>query len=418
MLYQAGDGVEYAGSAWIAMGATIPMGMTPVMDPTNWSLFAAGGATGSTGVVGPQGFKGATGDEGAPGPVGPTGSDGTNGQDGATGATGSTGTTGNTGASGPTGATGSIGPTGMQGAQGMQGAPGGMGATGATGPGTFNGTAGYITRFTGATSGGNSAIYQSASNIGIGTTSPGNALSVTASNFPVAAVASSTGSGVGVVMTQITNAGGNGLLQVYLNYWDGSNLLDGEDNQGNSGWFFGNVVGSDGRPARGSAGTGEGVQQGVHYALVGSGVVATTVPDPTDPTAAHQLVVHAPTTPEAYMMDFGEGQLVRGFAHVELDPKLVGNIAVDAAHPLRVFIQTEDDAESPGVVVQHKTSHGFDVVERMHGHSSFPFQWQIISNRADELLPGGVVARQSGLRFESAPTTSAGATPVRAVSAH
>jgi hypothetical protein len=117
-------------------------------------------------------------------------------------------------------------------------------------------------------------------------------------------------------------------------------------------------------------------------------------------------------------MDFGQGMLSNGSAHVELDPRVVANISVDAAHPLRVFVQTEDDLDSPGVVVLHKTAHGFDVAERMHGHSSFPFQWQVIGNRANEVLPDGRVVIQSDARFEPAPSSgepaAGGAVPVRA----
>ena len=100
---------------------------------------------------------------GGSGPTGPTG---------VTGPTGATGSTGLTGATGATGSSGAAGPTGAQGVTGIQG------ATGATGFANINGTTNYVVKFTAPTTGGNSQIYDNGTNVGIGTTSPDNLLSV------------------------------------------------------------------------------------------------------------------------------------------------------------------------------------------------------------------------------------------------
>jgi hypothetical protein len=55
------------------------------------------------------------------------------------------------------------------------------------------------------------------------------------------------------------------------------------------------------------------------------------------------------------------------------------------------------------VVVKNKTATSFDVVEIGGGRSNQPFQWQIVANRADEVLSDGRVSRNANARFEEAP---------------
>ena len=78
----------------------------------------------------------------------------------------------------------------------------------------------------------------------------------------------------------------------------------------------------------------------------------------------------------------------------------MANILVDGKHPLRVFIQIENDLDSAGVSVRNKTATGFDVVERQGGRSTFPFQWHIVANRADELFENGVLSKNADTRFD------------------
>lgn len=58
------------------------------------------------------------------------------------------------------------------------------------------------------------------------------------------------------------------------------------------------------------------------------------------------------------------------------------SVAIDAKHPLRVFIQLEGDCN--GVFVTNKTATGFDVQELNHGTSNTNFSWHIVCNRANE----------------------------------
>ncbi len=112
-------------------------------------LISATGVTGPTGPTGPSG-----------GPAGPTGADGA---DGVTGPTGPTGPSG-----GPVGPTGPAGPSGS----------GTVSACGAQGPAVVN----YVTKWIDVTAGAevicNSIIYDTGTNVGISTTTPGQKLHV------------------------------------------------------------------------------------------------------------------------------------------------------------------------------------------------------------------------------------------------
>ena len=114
------------------------------------------------------------------------------------------------------------------------------------------------------------------------------------------------------------------------------------------------------------------------FKLNGLGTVATLVSDP----SSKIRVMFAPEAPEVLFEDYGSGRLTGGKAHVALDPIFAANISVDQSHPLRVFVQVEDDCK--GVYVSNKTPAGFDVVELAGGASSAPFSWHVAANRADE----------------------------------
>ena len=135
-----------------------------------------------------------------------------------------------------------------------------------------------------------------------------------------------------------------------------------------------------------------------HYKVLGSfaGSVSCAVKD----LNGDKVVMHCPETPEFYFEDYGEGQLMNGKAHIDLDPILAKNVAIDEKHHLRVFIQLDGDCK--GVYVANKTTTGFDVVELNGGASNTSFEWHIICNAKDE-NEGGVVNHNQDLRFEKAP---------------
>jgi hypothetical protein len=61
---------------------------------------------------------------------------------------------------------------------------------------------------------------------------------------------------------------------------------------------------------------------------------------------------------------------------MDLDPLFSDCITVDAAHPLKVFVQLEDDCR--GVYVS-KDATGFDVHELQGGTSSARFSWRVLA---------------------------------------
>lgn len=113
------------------------------------------------------------------------------------------------------------------------------------------------------------------------------------------------------------------------------------------------------------------------------------------------MTLHCTETPEILFEDYGQSQLVNGTVHIEIDPIIAKNIVVNEKHPLRVYIQLEEDCS--GVFFSNKTGNSFDVTELASGHSNAKFQYHIIGNRADELLPNGRISKNADTRFESVP---------------
>lgn len=113
-------------------------------------------------------------------------------------------------------------------------------------------------------------------------------------------------------------------------------------------------------------------------------------------------VMFCTEAPEVIFQDFGTGQLVNGYAHIDLDPIFSKNIAVDAQKPLKVFIQLEGDCK--GTYVTNKTANGFDVHELSGGMSNVSFSWQVVANRADATdAAGNVTSKYSTARFPIGP---------------
>jgi len=165
------SGIDGATGPTGAMGATGAFGIDGATGPTG--VAGVTGPTGINGATGPTGAVGATGTAGIDGATGPTGVAGVTGPSGINGVTGPTGTVGlqgPTGPSGTNGTNGSQGPTGNTGANGLQG------ATGPTGP-VGCGNANFVIKSDG-TNALCSQIYDNATNVGIGATSPATKLHI------------------------------------------------------------------------------------------------------------------------------------------------------------------------------------------------------------------------------------------------
>jgi len=114
-------------------------------------------------------------------------------------------------------------------------------------------------------------------------------------------------------------------------------------------------------------------------------------------------IMFCPEAPEILLQDYGQGELINGRAHIELDPIFSRNIVVNDEHPLRVFIQLEGDCN--GVYVTNKTKNGFDVIELQNGKSNVKFTWFVTANRADYINPitNELISKHEGVRFPQAP---------------
>ncbi len=135
----------------------------------------------------------------------------------------------------------------------------------------------------------------------------------------------------------------------------------------------------------------------VNRKIIGPGTVNTVVND----LQGNLVALSCPEAPENLFQDYGQGRLVNGRAHIDIDPIFARNIVVSSAHPLRVFVQLEGNCQ--GVFVENKSASGFDVSELNGGTSNVPFSYTIVANRADETNPDGTVAHYSAERFPAAP---------------
>jgi hypothetical protein len=120
---------------------------------------------------------------------------------------------------------------------------------------------------------------------------------------------------------------------------------------------------------------------GVYFSggLAGTGLKSCVVKTSQGPT-----LMYCQESPECWFEDFGEGQLANGRAHVELDPLFLETVTIDAANPMKVFVELGGACE--GVYVERGTT-GFDVVELRDGTSSVPFVYRVVAKRWDFEAP-------------------------------
>ena len=114
---------------------------------------------------------------------------------------------------------------------------------------------------------------------------------------------------------------------------------------------------------------------GTNYKILGSGNVSCIMN-----TRKGRNVLFAPECPEPFFEDFGQGKLTNGHCHIELDPLFLDCIKTGANHPMKVFVQLNDDCN--GVYVKVGST-GFDVYELHHGTSNAAFTYRVVANRKD-----------------------------------
>jgi len=123
-------------------------------------------------------------------------------------------------------------------------------------------------------------------------------------------------------------------------------------------------------------GTGTAGTYGVYYSggLAGTGSKSCVVKTSKGPT-----LLYCQESPENWFEDFGEGQLLNGKAHIELDPLFLETVTIDQQNPMKVFIQLNDE-NCQGTAVKRRLS-GFDVVELNNGTSNAHFTYRVVAKR-------------------------------------
>jgi hypothetical protein len=117
------------------------------------------GSSGSSGTAGTSGSSGTSGTRGSSGTSGSAGTSGVSGSPGSPGSSGTSGSAGTSGVSGSPGSPGSSGTSGSAGTSGVSGSPGSPGSSGTSGTSvSVSGTTNTVVKFTSATTIGNSSI--------------------------------------------------------------------------------------------------------------------------------------------------------------------------------------------------------------------------------------------------------------------
>jgi len=114
---------------------------------------------------------------------------------------------------------------------------------------------------------------------------------------------------------------------------------------------------------------------GVYYqgGINGSGLMRTVVRTSQGPTGLDVV-----TAAGSWVEDFGEGELVNGRAHIELDPVFLETVSIDGRNPMKVFVQLQDECE--GTFVKPGRT-GFDVIELRSGTSDARFIYRVLAKR-------------------------------------
>lgn len=226
-------------------------------------------------------------------------------------------------------------------------------------------------------------------NAGYSTLAGGSGVAATGTSTGVFGTASTAASGTGGVF------GGNNLATTTL--VGGSGVAATGSTVGVLGVIPNNAVGSMGGMFIRNGGTfGARVCEnngGTDQKIRGTGAVSTVVKD----LNGEEVTMFCPESPEVLFQDFGQGQLVNGYAKITLDPIFAKNVTINDKHPLRVIIQLEGDCN--GVFVTNKTAGGFEVKELNGGTSNVTFTYFVTANRADRVEDGVLLSKFEDVRF-------------------
>jgi hypothetical protein len=124
---------------------------------------------------------------------------------------------------------------------------------------------------------------------------------------------------------------------------------------------------------------------GNEWKAYGTGACGTIMP-----TSQRSVGLVAVESPEAWFEDFGDGKLVAGRGHIELDPLFLETVTIDPQNPMKVYVQLTS-GKPMGLVVE-KGLTGFDVVAEDSG-SEATFDYIVVAKWKG----------WEGVRFPNAP---------------
>ncbi|MEO0295565.1 MAG: hypothetical protein ABIM85_06040, partial [candidate division WOR-3 bacterium] len=107
------------------------------------------------------------------------------------------------------------------------------------------------------------------------------------------------------------------------------------------------------------------------YKINGPGAVSTIMD-----TRNGKKNLFAPESPEAVIIDYGEGRLIEGRAKIKLDPLFLDCVTINENNPIKVFVQLKDDCN--GVYVKTYND-GFEVIELKGGKSNASFSYMVVA---------------------------------------
>ena len=135
---------------------------------------------------------------------------------------------------------------------------------------------------------------------------------------------------------------------------------------------FGRTFSSDGYGVYGT-----GVAPG--YALYAAGdFAASGTKSCVVKTSRGPTLMYCQESPENWFEDFGEGKLVNGRCHIDLDPLFLETVTINSENPLKVFVEHRGPCQ--GTYIETRET-GFDVIEQNSGTSDVGFCYRVVAKR-------------------------------------
>jgi hypothetical protein len=260
-----------------------------------------------------------------------------------------------------------------------------------------------------------SNIYYTAGNVGIGTNNPISPLHIQSNSRSILAQASAASTTVIEGLSTATSGGGWGMYgksfstdsaTAYGVYGEATGLgagvrgfnnstsgygVSGENSAAVGTGIYGlnSTTNGGGIGVKGTAQSGVGVDGDGNIGVSGSGSlygvlcsgnfgVFNGTKNAIVPTSQGNRKTYSQESPEVWFEDTGEGQLAGGLAHIALDPLFLETVTINDQHPMKVFIQLNDDCN--GVYVQRQAK-GFRVKELRGGNSGAHFTYRVMAKR-------------------------------------